>query len=256
MLTINNPFSLSGKTIFVSGASSGLGACIAEQSAVAGANTIITGRNAERLQATFDNISANGNTEACGDHQQIVCDLTATDAVQDLADSLPVVDGLVLCAGITKTLPVKFISSNAIQEIFQTNLFASMALIQRMLKLKKIKSGGSIVLISSISTTYADKGNSIYAASKGALSSFSRVLALELSAQKIRSNTIRPGFIPSRMLDAGAVSSEQLAAELKRYPLGFGDPTDIAYGALYLLSDASRWVTGSELTIDGGVTLR
>lgn len=252
---MNNPFSLQGKTIFVSGASSGLGACIAEQSAAAGANTIITGRNAERLAATFTNILANNETGR-GEHQQMVCDLTAADAVQALADSLPVVDGLVLCAGITKTLPVKFISNSVTQEIFQTNIFASMALIQRMLKLKKIKPGGSIVLISSISTTYADKGNSIYAASKGALSSFSRVLALELSAQKIRSNTIRPGFVPSRMLEAGVVSSEQLDEELKRYPLGFGDPTDIAYGALYLLSDASRWVTGSELTIDGGVTLR
>jgi NAD(P)-dependent dehydrogenase (short-subunit alcohol dehydrogenase family) len=131
-----------------------------------------------------------------------------------------------------------------------------MQLIQKLLKQKKINKGGSIVFISSISTEYADKGNSIYAASKGGINSFMKVLALELASQKITCNCIQPGMVPTGMLAAGVITEDQLIEEKKNYPLGFGEPTDIANGIIYLLSDAAKWVTGSVLTIDGGVTLR
>lgn len=244
-----NPYSLDGKTILVTGASSGLGASIADQCSKLGATVIITGRNKERLADTFSKLSGDG-------HIQIVADLIDNQDIETLAQDLPVINGMALCAGITKTLPVKFVNEGAIDEIFKTNTLSSISLIQKLLKQKKIAKQGSIVFLSSISTTYADKGNSIYAASKGALNSFSRVLALEVASQGIRSNCIQPGFVPSRMLDAGIVTNEQLQEELKRYPLGFGEPTDIAYGTIYLLSDAAKWVTGTVLTIDGGVTLR
>lgn len=244
-----NPYSLDGKTILVTGASSGLGASIADQCSKLGATVIITGRNKERLADTFSKLSGDG-------HIQIVADLIDNQDIETLAQDLPVINGMALCAGITKTLPVKFVNEGAIDEIFKTNTLSSISLIQKLLKQKKIAKQGSIVFLSSISTTYADKGNSIYAASKGALNSFSRVLALEVASQGIRSNCIQPGFVPSRMLDAGIVTNEQLQEELKRYPLGFGEPTDIAYGTIYLLSDAAKWVTGAVLTIDGGVTLR
>lgn len=244
-----NPYSLDGKTILVTGASSGLGASIAEQCSRLGANVIITGRNPERLAETFAKLSGSG-------HIQIMADLTNNQAIAALATELPEINGMALCAGITKTIPVKFVNEDAITEIFKTNTLSSISLIQKLLKHKKIAKQGSIVFLSSISTAYADKGNSIYAASKGALNSFSKVLALEGASQGIRSNCIQPGFVPSRMLEAGIVTSEQLQEELKRYPLGFGEPTDIAFGVVYLLSDAARWVTGTVLTIDGGVTLR
>lgn len=246
---MTDSFSLNGKTVLVTGASSGLGAAAAVECSKAGAKLILTGRNAERLQATFDSLSGEG-------HVQIIIDLNNAQEVESLANQLPALDGLALCAGITKTLPVKFISTEAIDEVFNTNILSSMVLIQRLLKAKKINKGGSIVFISSISTAYADKGNAIYAASKGAMNSFSKVLALELAAQRITSNCIQPGFVPSRMLEEGVITSEQLEEERKRYPLGFGEPSDIANGIIYLLSDASKWVTGSVLTIDGGVTLR
>ena len=244
-----NPYSLAGKTILVTGASSGLGASIAVECSRLGAKLCITGRNEARLNETFVKLEGEG-------HEQIVADLIKKEDVISLAQSLPVLDGLALCAGITKTLPVKFINDDAIDDIFKTNTLSSMSLIQKLLKQKKIAKQGSVVFLSSISTAYADKGNSIYAASKGALNSFSRVLALEGAASGIRSNCIQPGIVPSRMLDAGVVTTEQLQEEMKKYPLGFGEPTDIAYGVIYLLSDAARWVTGSVLTIDGGVTLR
>lgn len=245
----NTPFSLENKTIFVTGASSGLGASTAIECSKAGARLIISGRNEERLNNTFKKLEGQG-------HIQLPFDLTVPKNIVELAKILPLLDGLALCAGITKTIPVKFISNENIDEIFQTNTLSSMQLIQNLLKNKKINKGGSVVFISSISTAYADMGNSIYAASKGAINSFSKVLALELAAQRITSNCIQPGFVPSSMLDAGVVTEEQLQEEKKKYPLGFGEPTDIANGIIYLLSDAAKWVTGSVLTIDGGVTLR
>jgi|TARA_B110000208_G_C11751904_1_gene423778 NAD(P)-dependent dehydrogenase (short-subunit alcohol dehydrogenase family) len=246
---INSSFSLKGKTILITGASSGLGACAAIECSKAGAKLIITGRNEERLASTYKLLHGLG-------HIKFSLDLSVKENIEELSNNLASIDGLVLCAGITKTIPVKFISSEKIDEIFKTNTISSMLLIQKMLKTKKINKNGSIVFISSISTEYADIGNSIYAASKGALNSFSKVLALELATKKITSNCIQPGFVPTRMLEKGSVTAEQLEEERKRYPLGFGDPTDIANGIIYLLSDAAKWVTGSILTIDGGVTLR
>jgi NAD(P)-dependent dehydrogenase (short-subunit alcohol dehydrogenase family) len=242
-------FSLDNKFILITGASSGLGASTAIECSRAGAMVIITGRDQERLDATFNQLHGTG-------HAKIICDFSINEDINELADVLPNLDGIALCAGITKTIPVKFISIEKIQEIFQVNLVSSMLLIQRLLKLKKINKSGSIVFISSISTAYADKGNAIYAASKGALNSFSKVLALELSSRNITSNCIQPGFVPTGMLADGIVSEDQLLEEKKKYPLGFGEPSDIANGVIYLLSDAAKWVTGSVLTIDGGLTLR
>ncbi|MFC2107378.1 SDR family NAD(P)-dependent oxidoreductase [Bacteroidota bacterium] len=246
---MKNSFSLEGKTILVTGASSGLGACTAIECSKAGARLIITGRNIERLNETFIKLQGQG-------HSQFSFDLVKKENILKISSVLPSLDGLALCAGITKTIPVKFISYNDIDEIFQTNLFSSIQLIQKLLKNKKINKGGSIAFISSISTIYADKGNSLYAASKGAINAFSNVLALELASRNITSNCIQPGFVPSRILDAGLITEEQILEEKKRYPLGFGEPIDIANGMIYLLSDAAKWVTGSVLTIDGGVTLR
>jgi len=246
---MGNPFSLQGKTVLVTGASSGLGASTAIECSKVGATLIITGRNSERLNDTFEQLEGK-------DHIQIPLDLLNMTNLDEFVKNLSTLDGIALCAGITKTIPVKFISADNIDEIFQTNIFSSMQLIQKLLKQKKINKGGSIVFISSISTSYADKGNAVYAASKGAMNSFSKVVALELSGQKITSNCIQPGFVPSRMLIDGIVTEEQLEEERKKYPLGFGEPSDIANGIIYLLSDAAKWVTGSVLTIDGGVTLR
>ena len=246
---INNPFSLEGKTIFITGASSGIGESISIETSKMGANVIINGRDKERLNNTFTQLSGNCN-------KQIVANLAEVDSIDFLADNLPNIDGIVLCAGMIKTLPAKNIVDSAILEIFQTNLFSSIQLIRRLLKQKKINKGGSIVLISSISTINAKAGNALYSATKGALNSYGKVLALELASQRIRVNSIQPGFIKSRILDGGAITHEQMEENIKRYPLGVGKPSDIAFACIYLLSDAAEWVTGSIFTIDGGVTLK
>ncbi|MCK9617649.1 MAG: SDR family oxidoreductase [Lentimicrobiaceae bacterium] len=242
-----NPFSLNGKIILVTGASSGIGESIAIESSKMGADIIITGRNAERLNATFSQLSGINNA-------QIISDLTKSEDIDSLIGQLPPLDGLVLNAGILKTMPVKNVTNSAISEVFNTNIISSIQLVQKLLKIKKIKKNASIVFISSISSFSVKIGNSLYSATKGAINSFMKVLALELAPQKITVNSIQPGFIKTRALSSGIITDEQLEEHFKIYPLGIGKPSDIAYACIYLLSDAAEWVTGSIFTIDGGVT--
>jgi NAD(P)-dependent dehydrogenase (short-subunit alcohol dehydrogenase family) len=244
-----NPFSLKGKKILVTGASSGIGESISIECSKMNAELIITGRNSDRLNKTYNKLSGEA-------HQVVITDFTNVEQIDRLVHDLPSLDGIVLCAGVVKTLPVKNITESAINEVFQTNIISSIQLIKRLLKDKKINKGASIVFISSISTSNAKIGNSLYSASKGAVNSFSKVLALELSFQKIRVNSIQPGFIKSRILEGGMITEEQIHENISKYPLGEGKPEDIAYACLYLLSDAAQWVTGSIFTIDGGVTLK
>lgn len=244
---MNNPFSIVGKTIFITGASSGIGESISVECAKLGANVIITGRNAERLNNTYAQMECKGKS-------QIVGDLTKAEDLELIISQLPSLNGLVLNAGILKTTPVKNITDSAIEDVFNTNIISSIQLVQKLLKKKKINKGASIVFISSISSFSVKIGNSLYSATKGAINSFMKVLALELATQKITVNSIQPGFIKTRALDSGIITNEQLEAHFKIYPLGIGKPSDIAYACIYLLSDASEWVTGSVFTIDGGVT--
>ncbi len=244
---MNNPFSIDNKIIFVTGASSGIGASIAVESSKMGAQLIITGRNSERLNNTFCQLEGNDNL-------QIVGDLTKVEDIDLIVEQLPFLDGLVLNAGILRTTPVKNISSSAIDKVFNTNIISSIQLVQKLLKKKKINKGSSIVFISSISSFSVKIGNSLYSATKGAINSFMKVLALELAPQRITVNSIQPGFIKTRALSSGIITDEQLEDHFKIYPLGIGKPSDIAFACIYLLSDAAEWVTGSIFTIDGGVT--
>jgi NAD(P)-dependent dehydrogenase (short-subunit alcohol dehydrogenase family) len=245
-----NPFSLKGKTILVTGASSGIGSTIAMECSKMGANVIVTGRNNERLQETFQQLFPNEG------HLCKVADLSIKDELDALVDSLPNLDGVVHCAAMLKKLPLKFINEKAWQETMETNLIAPAVLSQRLVKKNKINDSGSVVFISSIAASVASFGNISYMASKGAINSLSRGMALELAAKGIRVNTIQPALIKTNLTDK-ALSEEDLNNYLAKFPLGrFGKPEEVAYGVIYLLSDASVWVTGTSITIDGGVTLR
>lgn len=244
-------FSLEGKKILITGASSGIGAATAIECAKQGAKVVVTGRNAERLSYVYGKLEGEG-------HLAIACDMCNPDDVQLLSDQLPALDGMAFCAGITKTIPIKRIKKDDISDIFATNLISPIEIVNQLVKQKKVNKGGSIVFMSSISSSYADMGNSVYAATKGGLISFSRVLALELAPKGVRANCIRPGFVAGTGMTEGLsrLSEEQIQMERQKYPLGFGETSDIANGIIYLLSDASKWVTGTTLTIDGGITLK
>jgi len=245
-----NPFSLEGKNILVTGASSGIGKGVSIDLSKMGAEVHITGRNEARLDETLSLMKV-------GNHVRHIADLCDADAIDSLVYSLPAIDGVVLCAGIIKTMPVKNINDAAIEEIFNTNIIADIKLVSKLLKKKKMNRGASVVFISSVSTFNVKVGNSLYSATKGAVNSFAKAMALEVSKQEMRVNCIQPGFVPSSILEKSGIEADSfLKWYAERHPLGFGTPTDIANACIYLLSDAARWVTGSIFTIDGGYTLQ
>lgn len=245
-----NPFSLENKTIVVTGASSGIGKEIAIQCSNFGANVIITGRNKSRLEDTFSALEKGLNNKL------IQADLTKEEDLDSLLDAIPNIDGIILNAGVVKTVPVSFIKKEFLQEVFDVNFNSSVYLIQKLLKTRKIIKGGSICFISSVASNYVNKGNSLYTATKGAVNSFTKALALELAKKNIRANAILPGFIETKILDKSNLEDASIKKHLDKYPMGrFGKPSDIAYASIYLMSDASQWTTGSLMTVDGGYSI-
>ena len=248
---MNNPFSLEGKTILVTGASSGIGRATAIACSQMGAVVVVTGRNEPRLQETLDALEGSG-------HQMIVADIANDDQIDYLVDQIPAINGLVNNAGITETCPTQFIKRDKLNRVMEVNTIAPILLTQRILKKKKLGKGGSIVFTCSISGTCACVGGHVlYSASKGAIHGFMKNAALDLAHKGIRVNDVCPGMIDTHILDAGTISEEQLEIEAQRYPMKrFGKPEEVAYGIIYLLSDASSFVTGSSIVIDGGFTLQ
>ncbi|GHV66196.1 3-oxoacyl-ACP reductase [Bacteroidia bacterium] len=250
-----NPFSLAGKKILITGASSGLGRSIAVECTKMGASVLITGRNSERLNMTFVLLEGSG-------HQQVVADLSTEEGIENLVKQCSELDGVVHSAGIGILVAPQFIKRSEVENQFNTNTFAPILLTSLLVKNNKIKSGASFVFLSSIvGTIFASKAHSLYAASKGAIDGFVKGMALDLARKKIRVNSILPGLVPTEILNMeNALTSYdevmKMKMKMKMYPLQrFGRTEDIANGAIYLLSDASSWVTGSALKIDGGITL-
>ena len=245
-----NPFSLEGKTILVTGASSGIGQAAAIECAKLGARVIVTGRNVERLQETIDRLEGEG-------HLQIVADLNREDEIAQLVERCPVLNGLVNNAGRGKSKPVNFLGLQDLQDVYQTNLFGVALLTKMLLKKKKIEKGGSIVFTASISAYMTAPGLAIYASSKAAVTAYMRTCAIELGPKGIRANAILPGMVETKLINGGTYTDEDKRNDLAFYPLGrYGRPEDIAQAMVFLLSDASSWMTGSELVVDGGRSLK
>lgn len=247
-----DPFSLSGKSVLITGASSGIGRATAIECSKMGAKVILTARNKERLQETLEQM------ETPSFHKIIQGDLAHKDDLQQIIENITTpLDGVVQCAGFTIVKPFQFFSERDIDSIMTVNFKAPAMLTQRLLKNKKLNKGCSIVFISSINgckVSYV--GASFYASSKGAINGLVKCMAIELASKSIRVNTVNPGMVKTNILDSDTITEEQLKEDVKRYPLGrYGNPEEIAHAVVYLLSDASKWVTGSNLLIDGGYTL-
>lgn len=245
-----NPFSLNNKMILITGASSGIGKSIAEECARMGAKLIITGRNEVRLQETMANLEGTG-------HVSVVTDLSEQKGIKDLLSSIPKLDGLVLAAGIVEACPVLFATKEKIESIYTTNLFSPIEILRTIVKKKLFNRGFSIVAIDSIAgTSDFCPANGIYGSGKAALSSFMKYVAVETASKGIRVNTISPGMIYTPIHLGGAIDEDKLKETIDKVPLKcWGRPQDIAYGAVYLLSDASLYITGSDIRIDGGLSL-
>lgn len=247
-----NPYSLEGKTVLVTGASSGIGKATAIECAKVGADVIITGRNKERLEQSADSIA-----ETTGSYPKLLSgDLNVEYFREDLCDSMKgmTLDGVALCAGTVSVLPVSFATSDKIMKVFETNFFANVDLIRRLLKGKNLKRGSSVAVITSVlGIDGFMNGNASYGASKSALESWVKYCALEYSSKGIRFNTIHPGSIDTPMISLSSIADEQMEKELTKIPIKrMGKPEEIARPIVFLLSEASSFITGSSIVADGG----
>lgn len=250
-----NPFSLEGKTILITGASSGIGRQCAIDCSKSGARVVLVARNEERLKETF--LMMDGK-------EHLLCPFDLNDLseikkiINDIISKVGKLDGFIHSAGIEKTNPVKLLNTEDYELVYKTNCLSAFEIVKHLDNIKNFKTGGSIVLIASISGVIARNGLSAYAASKGALISSARVMASEMSRRQIRVNTVSPGTILTPMMNKVLenMPEEDKKKRVEGFPLGLGSLTDISYACIYLISDASRWVTGQNLIVDGGFTAK
>lgn len=245
-MSVCNPFSLEGKSILVTGASSGIGRGIAVACSKMGAKLFINGRNLSKLKQTISEMEND-----C--HQIVAGDITNQDDLQSIVDALPQLDGIVHCAGMAQRILAKQASKEDVNRIMDINFKAPVLLQSQLLQKRKINKGASIVFIASIGADTPTLGNCLYSASKGALISYANCLMLELAPRMIRVNCISPAMVWTDLIYDDMLTEEQLKEDEKKYPLKrYGRPDDIANLAIYLLSDASTWMTGSNIKITGG----
>lgn len=245
-----NPYSLEGKTILVTGASSGIGKATAIECSKLGARVVITGRDEARLQQTLSSLEGEG-------HVVIAADLGEDDGIRFLVERVPVLNGIVHAAGISDTVLFQFLKKERLENIFNINFFAPVVLSQLLLKKKLLQKGGSIVFLSSIDgPVTAHIGNSMYSATKGALSAMMQNMSIELASKGIRVNAVLPGMTETPLIHNDDITQEQLNKDMELYPLKrYADPREIAWAIIYLLSDASTFTIGANLVVDGGFTV-
>ena len=240
-------FSLKDKTILVTGASSGLGKQIAISCARRGARIVATGRHTGRLDAMFSQLPGEG-------HIQILAEQTSASDRTALAKAVPILDGLVHCAGKQMLSPIRLLSEGLMNQMYEVNFLAPVMLTQQLLQAKKIARGGSLIFMLSTSAHIGTPTVGPYSAMKSGLLGIIRCLAMEQGKHRMRVNGLSPSVVPTPMWGDDDQSAP-LQAQRARHPLGLGSPEDVANAAIYLLSDASRWVTGTSLVMDGGAVL-
>lgn len=247
MDVVFNPFSLSGKRILVTGASSGLGRQIAISFSKMGAAVIITARRESQLAETLAAMDR-------GEHSVIAADMTHAAQRIALADGAGSLNGVVHCAGTSVLAPIRMASEKHLRELYTLNYEAPILLTQRLLYRKAVQNNGSILFIASIAAHIGVPGVGVYSGTKAALFATARCLAMEVIKQKIRVNCLSPSLVETPLLDLMG-QSVSLEEKSRDHPLGLGKPEDVANAAIYFVSDASRWITGTTLVMDGGLTI-
>jgi len=247
-MNFTNKFDISQKTILVTGATSGIGFATAQLLINMGCSLYVVGRNTERL--------AELETLGNGKVKSIQADLRDNEDIKKIVEAIDKIDGFVHSAGVVKNIPLQFISRDYLETERSLNYDSFLFLTQLLMKKRKVNHGGSIIPVSSIASSVGMNGLAIYCGVKAALVGTMRVLAKEFSNNKIRVNTVSPGMVKTELVDkvADVVTPEALLIDEKKYPLGYGLPDDVAYCIAFLLSDASRWITGQDIILDGGRT--
>ena len=253
---MNNPFTLEGKNILITGASSGIGRQCAISCSQMGAKVILIARNEERLKETLVMMEGEG-------HYVVVLDLTdyvnVEKKIKDIVSKMGRIDGILHCAGISTTLPLKLVNVELLEKFFHSNVVSAYNLTKEACKISNFsQKGGSIIFFSSIMGVVGENGKSLYSMTKGALLSTARSLACELASKNIRVNSISPGVVITPInKDLPHISDPEKRMEIeKKHLLGLGETVDVANTCVFLLSNASRWITGQNIIIDGGYTIK
>lgn len=252
-----NPFSLENKVIIVTGASSGIGAQCAIDCSRMGAKVVLVARNEERLQRTLSQMDGEG-------HLLLPFDLSVSDglkeAIKGVVEKVGKINGVVNCAGISSVTPLKLVTDELLDQFFHTNVYSAINLSREVTRIGNYdKEGGcSIIFFASIMGICGDKCKTVYSATKGALISAARSMACELAKNKIRVNVVSPGAIETPInAKLPHMADPELRKELEeKHLLGLGECADVSNACIYLLSDASRWITGQNLVVDGGYSCR
>jgi NAD(P)-dependent dehydrogenase (short-subunit alcohol dehydrogenase family) len=240
-----DPFSLSGKTVLVTGSSSGIGLAVAQAAARDGAKVVINGRNPDKVAAALASLEGDG-------HIALQADLTSEEAVKDLVEACPVLDGLVLNAGIFPRLtPFNMADARHIAEVMNANFLAPVNLMNLLLRKRKLANGASVVINTATAGIFGPGASAAYAASKAALTGAARSIALDVGKKGIRVNCVAPGYVKTELTHSAVAESQ-----FDFVPLGVAEPPDLAGPFLFLLSGASRWITRSTLIADGGISLK
>ncbi len=250
---MTNPMDLHGKAILVTGASSGLGREASRCLSELGARTVLVGRNKEKLLETASSLQGTGHHVEAFDLSQI----EETPAwLENLSKVVGPLDGLVHCAGVILAQPIRAWNLNETEALMRINVYAGLALAKVFRQKTVHNPGASLVFMSSIAALHGQPGLVTYAASKGAIIGLTKSLALELVRDSVRVNCIAAGTVATEMLELMKVrlTSEQIKAVADKHPLGIGRPRDVANAIAFLVSDASRWITGTTLVVDGGCT--
>lgn len=243
---------LTGKTILVTGASSGIGRQASLLISMLGAKVFITGRDRSKLQETYDSLEGKG-------HGMSAADLTDEMQMDELIKKLAPLNGVVHSAGVIGPTPAKFIRQENIDKLFRINFEVPVLLTGKLLTLKKIGNDASVVFFSSVATRSPYFGGALYGSAKAALESYSRSLALEMAGKGIRSNIIMPGLVRTPLMTDPAregnpeIVEDSLKRYLQKYPMGVGEPGDVANAVAFLLADESRWISGSQIMMGGVV---
>ena len=247
-------FSLSNKTILITGASSGIGRSCAVQCSKMGASLLLMGRNVDELNRTVSELQPGTKVEMIVADFSKVVDLELVIAEKIL--TIGKIAGFIHCAGVEKTLPLKKQTSEVFQSIFDINVLAGFEL-AKIISLKKYKAEkASFVFIASVAGMVGESGKTIYSASKGAVISGARSMSMELARSDIRVNSISPAMVKTPILEKmfDGIGEEASQNIIKKHPLGIGEPEDVANACVFLLSDAAKWITGTNLVVDGGYT--